>query len=348
MNNYNLLTKYAKKTFLALKNPYSTIDQVFPLAVDSILPLMDSTFYFMGVKNNDAIPRTILDRLTKKNFILHTLDKMSLGGRAVDMNIKNPITGNPMTGSSSGTAVNVFTHINDLGVGSDGGGSVLAPAMSLNLYGFISPLIEKDNMLKFCKSSTDGIKFTPSIGFITREFKVIEQAISAYFVLEDDMPKNVLINSSKVEKKNSIFTEKLNIFPGTIVSEEYPDIYGPREGLITFVKEKLESYDIICSYEGPVDVNGLGDSVFGNYDEDTKQAQERAAKGLIRVANMANASTLVIPSKNLGCGYVLLTSSDEKSISRLIAFAKKYFPEEKNALTESYFGNLDNYFKKGF
>ncbi len=48
-----------------------------------------------------------------------------------------------MTGSSSGTAVNVFLGINDVGIGTDGGGSVLAPAAALNLVGYIHPEVGK-------------------------------------------------------------------------------------------------------------------------------------------------------------------------------------------------------------
>lgn len=50
----------------------------------------------------------------------------------MDMQLANPLTGHSMTGSSSGTALNVFYRINDIGIGSDGGGSVLAPAAALN------------------------------------------------------------------------------------------------------------------------------------------------------------------------------------------------------------------------
>ena len=90
------------------------------------------------------------------------IDYKSLGGRAVDLRYVNPLTGKWMTGSSSATALNVFYGINDLGIGTDGGGSVLGPAISLNLFSFISPLlVRKENCKK--KVSTDGIEFSPSI-----------------------------------------------------------------------------------------------------------------------------------------------------------------------------------------
>ena len=79
-------------------------------------------------------------------MLLHTLDRKALGGRAVDAALVNPLTLRAMTGSSSGTALNVLYHINDLGLGTDGGGSVLAPAASVNLYAFISPSLDREHM----------------------------------------------------------------------------------------------------------------------------------------------------------------------------------------------------------
>ena len=86
------------------------------------------------------------------------------------MQLMNPLTGKPMTGSSSGTALNVFYRINDLGVGTDGGGSVLAPAAALNLYGFISPLIEEEADEKISeKFLRMEFRFHRRWDFITRD-----------------------------------------------------------------------------------------------------------------------------------------------------------------------------------
>ena len=93
----------------------------------------------VGIKNVASIPNTLMHKLEPHGFSLHTIDKKSqLAGRAIDTELINPITGHYMSGSSSGTALNVFAGINDLGIGNDGGGSVLAPAMCVNIYGFIS------------------------------------------------------------------------------------------------------------------------------------------------------------------------------------------------------------------
>ncbi|MFR0978568.1 MAG: hypothetical protein ACLSFJ_03730 [Holdemania filiformis] len=102
-------------------------------------------------------------------FTLHTIDKKSqLAGRAVDTQLINPISGRYMSGSSSGTAINVFAGINDLGIGNDGGGSVLAPAISLNIISFISKRIEADRPQQL-KPNTDNITAGNSIGFMVRD-----------------------------------------------------------------------------------------------------------------------------------------------------------------------------------
>lgn len=169
--------RLAQQTFLALKNPYHSVEHVYPQAIRAAERF--EQVRYVGVKNVAPIPSELLRILRKHGYELHTLDRCSVNGRAVDMMLKNPLTGRPMTGSSSGTAINVFTGINDLGIGTDGGGSVLAPAMSLQCYGFISPLLRREHMKKYEKKSTDGLCFTPSLGFIARELEVIREAAQA-------------------------------------------------------------------------------------------------------------------------------------------------------------------------
>ena len=43
-----------------------------------------------------------------------------------------------MTGSSSGSCINILLGINDFALGTDGGGSVLGPAMSTGLYSIMA------------------------------------------------------------------------------------------------------------------------------------------------------------------------------------------------------------------
>ena len=320
----NLIIKYAKKSFLAQKNPYKSVSKVYLNSIDKI---ENEHSRYMGVKDVEQIPKTLVAHLEKNDYITHTLDAHSLGGRAIDLNIINPITGNYMTGSSSGTAVNVFLGINDLGVGTDGGGSVLAPAISLNLFSFISPKISEEEMKRHQKTSTDNIVFSPSVGFIARDFEELSKAIRL----------TVNIESEKTREVNYLSLENSDLV----------DIYDTRNTLIDFLNETLPKYDFIISYEGPVDVNGFGDSVFGQYDEDTSRVQKNAKKGLIRVCNMVNATAITIPDSKLGCAYVFVCQSTEDKIYNMIQYAKTYV-KPTNSLSERYFLNHNNYFEKGF
>ena len=320
----DFIIKYAKRSFLAQENPYKSVSKVYLSAIDQIKCTKSR---YMGVKDVAQIPKSLVEKLEENDYITHTLDTHSLGGRAIDLNMINPITGNYMTGSSSGTAVNVFLGINDLGIGTDGGGSVLAPAVSLNLFSFISPEIAKEEMQVHKKTSTDNIVFSPSIGFMTREFDELLNVIKITLNISD----------KKTKEANFLSVENSNLL----------DIYASREILIDFLNQNLSIYDFIISYEGPVDVNGFGDSVFGQYDLMTQEMQKNAKKGLMRVCNMANATVITIPDSKLGCAHIFMCESTPDKICNMLEYAKTYIKPVNN-LSKHYFLNHDNYFAKGF
>lgn len=314
---------------LAKLNPYHSVEKCVEVNDDEIL---------VGIKNVEQIPSSLMKLLkSKDNYALHTLDAHSLGGRAVDINLKNPITGRFMTGSSSGTAINVFTYMNDLGIGSDGGGSVLAPAMALNLFGFISPLIEHEFVEQYAKKSTDGILFTPSIGFMTRDhvmmMKVIEDVLE---ITKGDMPTRIMVSEAYP-----------NTAPFDVIKVSCPSLHASRMELIQTLNEYLPACDIFLSYEGPVDVIGFGDTLFGHFDEMTQKQQMAANKGFIRVANMVNATALCVPASSLGCAYVLICESKKEKIAKMLRLAEE-LAIEPDTMVHHYFSNLSMYFSKGY
>ena len=321
---------YAKKTFLALKNPYCTVNKVDPWVIDLVAPtLQEHGFaWYTGIKDTPVIPEILKERLKENGFLSHTTDKMALGGRAVDLQLINPITGKWMTGSSSGTALNVFYGINDAGIGTDGGGSVLAPAAALNLYGFISPLIEQDHMRRHSKASTDGILFSPSLGAITRELKTLEQIL------------NPLLGISLTE-------ESMDWEAGwewkEVPSGSQPDIYGSREPLIQYLNGILSPGTILISREGPVDVNAMGDSIYGHFDKETERCQAHSGKGLMRVVNMCGKSALTVPASELGCCTILICESQKDAIKAMFRKARS-LTRERSRLIQRYFMNFDMYF----
>ncbi len=332
---------HAKMTMAALKNPYGSVEKVFPLAIDLFSEKKDARY--LGVKNVPAVPADFISRLGKAGYVLHTLDRASYGGRAVDIGLKNPVTGRPMTGSSSGTAMNVFLHFNDLGVGTDGGGSVLAPAMSLNLYGLISPLLCPGQMKKYEKRSTDGISFAPSLGLMARSLSELQNGLEAGL----DWPVRHMEAVGEEEAIRILRLDGGKVLDGKgKMVGEAPDLSGSRKELIAFLQEYLPECDCLISREGPVDINGMGDTVFGHFDENTAYCQRKSGKGLIRVANMAGATALCVPEKALGCGQVLLCQSVPEKIKKILRAAEALEPW-KDDLVTWYFGNLDQYLQGG-
>ncbi|MCI8474755.1 MAG: hypothetical protein HFF07_05400 [Oscillospiraceae bacterium] len=331
------LIRRAKMTFAAQRDPYGSVEKVFPLAIDRCGE--DNFSGYLGVKNMAPMPQRAVEALTGAGFALHTLDRASWGGRAVDMKLQNPITGHPMTGSSSGTAVNVRLRFNDLGLGTDGGGSVLAPAMSVNLYGFISPLICAQEMSRHSGRSTDGIPFHGSLGLMARDWETLLRGITVLPGLEGITPSPSPAKVFRIEGDCVTDETGRSVCP-------VPDRWGAREPLIRFLEELLPQCDCLVSDEGPVDVNGIGDSVFGHFDPDTAASQARSGKGLIRVANMVGATALCVPAPELGRGRVFLCQSQPEKIEKLLSSAGEAAQPEDPMLAW-YFSKLDQYLKPG-
>ena len=333
------IQKYAYKTMLAMKNPLKSVDRVYPLAFDEI---SNHDGYYFGVKISLYLTNEMEEKLNQCSYYLHTRDQSSLGGRAIDINLKNPITGLPMTGSSSGTAINVFLGINDIGMGTDGGGSVLAPAVSLNLFSVIDPLLfyeerKKENE----KVSTDGISFMPSIGLISRNLKLLRELYLNLRALENsNRETKILVDDENI--CNLLKDENLEVssFEGKYDNE--------RLALIETAKRLLEKYDIIVSKEGPVDLNGFGDTVFGHFDDKTKKIQVAANKGFLRIANMANCFALTVPNGELSTAYVILCNAyNVAAIKKSFIIAENLY-RENDELSERYFLNYKNYFINGY
>ena len=333
------IQKYAYKTMLAMKNPLKSVDRVYPLAFDEI---SNHDGYYFGVKNSLYLTNEMEEKLNQCSYYLHTRDQSSLGGRAIDINLKNPITGLPMTGSSSGTAINVFLGINDIGMGTDGGGSVLAPAISLNLFSVIDPLLfQEERKKEIEKVSTDGISFIPSIGLISKNLKLLRELYLNLRALENsNRETKILVDDENI--CNLLKDENLEVssFEGKYDNE--------RLALIETAKRLLEKYDIIVSKEGPVDLNGFGDTVFGHFDDKTKKIQVAANKGFLRIANMANCFALTVPSGELSTAYVILCDSNNVSAIRKSFLIAESLYRENDALSERYFLNYKNYFMNGY
>ena len=310
---------------LAVLNPYKSVVQTFNIEKEG---------YLTGIKNISSIPNTLMHKLEKDGFVLHTIDKKStLAGRAVDTDLYNPITGNYMSGSSSGTAINVFAGINDLGIGNDGGGSVLAPAMCVNIIGFISRLIEQNREMNL-KPNTEGMSVPNSIGFMARDREILLKAIQSSINIVPASDYGKVFSDKEYE---NIQSEVIHLL------EDHTE----RKELLPFMQSTLSKCDVLIKTEGPVDIYGFGDSLFGHFDARTKAIQQAANKGYVRICNIAGASALCLPQKELGMSTLLMCESKEDKIAKMLKLAE-YIKDEKDALIERYFLDYSSYFNEGY
>lgn len=316
------------QSFKALKA--KSVEEVYPEIIERITE--GETTYYVGVKNTHVIPNNYLQDLERKNFLIHTKDVMANNGRAIDLERINPITGRYMTGSSSGTAINVFLGINDIGIGTDGGGSVLAPACALNLYGFISPLICHNELRKYQKTSTDGIVFSPSIGFITKDLKSLTDIVKASINLEASSQYELLIAKPKQLNQLKIFETLL------LNAQSYDLNYDSltREKMIQELQKIDFKRHVLVTFEGPVDLLSYGDSIMGHYSTTTQEQQNLSHKYYLKVVNMLGLSALVVPTFDLSVGILLISDSSKEGIKNLLEVAQQ-IPFNRSSLETKYF-----------
>lgn len=270
----------------------------------------------IGTKNTAQIERKYIKRLIETGkYVWHTIDKMTDGGRAVDVNLVNPLTLRPMTGSSSATGMNVLMGINDIGLGTDGGGSVLAPALSLNLFSIMAKGMGLKGILG--RKSTDGISFVPGIGIISQSFELAKDALFSILNIRDERTYiekikaavcyrgNIMLpGGADMREKLSMALYRLKEKKVDIQEVEMPD-FRDRSISIEKVKRIFEETDIIITWEGPVDMLGIGDSVFGTMGLLAKEIQANSGKYMVKIANMVDATSITIPSDEAASGLVI-------------------------------------------
>ncbi len=329
------VSDYALRSFEASKLN-SVVDVYYKKIqkVEDILSI-NGDAYYVGVKNTNVIPSQYLEKLEEEGFLVHTKDAMSERGRAVDYELLNPITGRFMSGSSSGTAINVFRGINDIGIGTDGGGSVLAPAIALNCYGFISPLICQKELSIYSKKSTDNITFSPSIGFISKELELINKILRVTMDLSKSKDLILTLSEPVNSHQDSIYDDLIKTIDSIDTIELSYDS-SSRNSLMDSIRDFDFENRILMTFEGPVDLFEYGDSLLGHYNEFTKSKQERGNKYYLTVANMMGLSALIIPTSNLSTGILLLAKSDPLHISSMFKIAET-IRFERSQLEENYF-----------
>ncbi|GAB6088089.1 hypothetical protein [Alkaliphilus crotonatoxidans] len=328
-------------------------EEIIEEAVMALTENPHCTLVPFGVKDTHQIPRAMVEKLQQvPGFLFHTIDKMARGGRAIDVDLLNPLTGKVMTGSTSGGCVNILRGINDLSLGTDGGGSVLAPAISTGLYSIMAKGMGLRGSIP--RRSTDNLSFLPGIGLISHDFQLCKGAASQLL----DLDLAIVENSLKKESITvAIPKAGQGILPNGRDMVEYLqrvlertrdwirwmefDIQGlvSRQDMIDCVKALFEAgVDMILTAEGPIDLYGSGDSVLGQWGPTGADLQQRGGKYLLKVANMVDATAVTLPTEDLGVGLLLMGPRGIGAGSRVIALGnvlQSYF--KPPALFERYF-----------
>lgn len=297
---------------------------------------LDQEGRVFGVKNSCEIGADLIEKLKSNGYVWNTLDSSSDRGRALDLKLLNPITGKLMVGSSSGTAINVLYGLNDIGVGTDGGGSVLAPAISLNLYSALCSGIGLKGVTE--KKSTDNLSFTPGIGFIAGEFKELERVAELFIDNECEKYKDEkILITDEIEK---FLTEDFkNSYP------KYESTYvdgaklNSREEMIQEVNNLFDKSEIFIYLEKNIELEGIGDTVFGCMGEDAAEIQKKSGKGFLKILNMVDASALTIPTKAIGTSIVIVGKKGMKNFREIFRIGKLLNKEYRPELYRRYFLN---------
>lgn len=322
---------------------------------EGVITLADNpttSLVLFGVKNTEQINIELVKKLQQETgFLFHTVDKMSERGRAVDVDLINPLTGRVMTGSSSGSCINILKGINDVAICTDGGGSVLAPAMSTGLFSIMGKGVGlKGNKVRI---STDNIEFVPGIGVISYDYdlciKVIKSLCDIGKIDSNSLKKDKL--KVAIPEKDSVIlpdgTDMRNSLEKVInkldnqvefIDKDFCNIEN-RHSAITFCRELFNSnIDIIITAEGPIDLFGIGDSVLGSHGEIGSKIQNSSGKYLLKVANMLDATAVSIPTGNLGISILIIGKKGidiGEKVIKLGKIIKELYPKPK--LFKSYF-----------
>ena len=287
-----------------------------------------------GVKDTDRFPRSLFKKVrVDERFLWLTVDRMADKGRSIDTGLVNPLTYRPMTGSTSGGPLNILLGINDFALGTDGGGSVLAPALSCQLPSFVGAGLGlyADGEPA---TSTDGLAISPSIGVVAKSLsEVMQVAVAMYGEplpptekrrLKVALPEKGCLSTPTGQDMNGKlqpFIEGLkNVYD--FQTFDMADAEDRKQGVSICRKCFEEGCDLILTYEGPVDVLGYGETIpaaFGGIGSDLTR---RAGKYLLKAANPFGATALTVPSGELASGFVILAAPGTAAASGAFALAE--------------------------
>ena len=236
-----------------------------------------------------------------------------------------------MIGSSSGTAINILYGLNTIGIGTDGGGSVLGPAIGLNLYSVLLSGIGIKGRSR--KKSTDSIEFIPGIGVIAQNFSDLQETCEIFLTESQEKIEKCCVidlhleDCKKLSKSYEIDFLKISERP------------YKREDMITFLKDIFKSYKMFIYLEKDIEIEGIGDSVLGVMGKKASEIQKSSNKGFLKVLNMLNCSAITIPTGDIGSAIVIVVPKGEKYLKSLLEVAFILSEDKRAELYKEYFLN---------
>lgn len=319
------MQRAAKAALAAFEQRGSSVEYARRDAVDEAAGILtqdpSQSLCLFGIKNTSQIDRDVSVRLQElPGFIFHTVDRMAPGGRAIDPNLINPLTGRMMTGSSSASCVNILLGINDLAVGTDGGGSLLAPALATGLYSIMAKGLGLKGRRQ--RVSTDAIPFVPGLGVISHTFALGARAAAYLADVEPGLPQvlKIVVVRPREERLASVLSQTAGILASRAELEYYDNPRCPdRPAQIEFLHSLFARFQLVLSFEGPIDLYGYGDSVMGVWGAAGRAIQDSGGKDLLKVANMVDATAVGIPAAELGSGVLILAPPGKTAGSAAIA-----------------------------
>lgn len=301
------------------------------------VPSSNEKLLYYGIKDTNQIPNTVIELLRKDpNYAWLTIDKAANKGRAIDTDLINPLTYRVMTGSSSGGPINILKGFIDFAIGTDGGGSVLAPAMSCQLPAIIGA--GTGIFVREKKVSTDKLEFTGSVGVIAKRISILKRVMES--LLETNFPSS---RREKIRiaipKQGSVATpdgidmyDKLKQHLSAIDSISFDIIEVAMKGIDDRAEGKkviqacFEEHDadIILTCEGPIDVYGYGETIPMHFGGVGQEITQNHGKYLIRAANMAKTTAITIPTSSLASGLVLIAKEGIENCSMAFDLAERF------------------------
>lgn len=285
----------------------------------------------LGVKDDAGLPRELLGRFRESpDWLALTVDRKADLGRSVDTALVNPLTYRPMTGSTSGGPINVLLGINDVCVGTDGGGSVLAPALATNLYALMGKglgLATEGEGL-----STDGFSFRGGVGFIGNglDSVVFAAELACGKTLGGGgMPRVVapcagsapLPDGADMRRKLERYLAAAGI--DDVLDYGFPNVYerGPTVRELAHLWER-EPLTCVVTFEGPIDVLSADETIprgFGGAAPDI--VAKIRSKALCKSVNMAGGTAVCVPTTELACGLLVSCGPGEEAARGAVRLA---------------------------